>query len=279
MQKYAVVGNPVAHSRSPDIHMMFAKQVGLSISYEKIFSSEECFDEVVSKFFAEGGCGLNITVPFKRKAFSIIDDSYISERAKLAKAINTIWIRDGILHGCNTDGIGLLRDLNRLNFNFENARILILGAGGAARGAFQTLVNTPCSEINVINRTIVNAQNIVEEYKNKSRKIIDYGSLAEANKNGPWNLVINTTTSSLSNVAPDLPKNLYNKSNSLAYDMMYSKRETPFMHQARLDGATKCSDGLGMLVEQAAESFFIWCNIKPETVTVLENIRELMSHE
>ncbi|AGF49319.1 shikimate dehydrogenase [Candidatus Kinetoplastidibacterium galati] len=279
VQKYAVIGNPVAHSRSPDIHMMFAKQNGISISYEKIFSSEEYFDETVRKFFAEGGYGLNVTVPFKRKAFSIIDGNCISERAKLAKSINTIWTKDGVLHGCNTDGIGLLRDLTRLGFNFENARILIVGAGGAARGAFQTLINTSCSEINIANRTVVNAKNLVEECKDNDRKIINYGPLTEANKNGPWNLVINTTTSSLSNISPDLPRNLYCKGNSLAYDMMYSKKDTPFMRQARLDGATKCSDGLGMLVEQAAESFYIWCNVKPETITVLENIRKLMSNE
>lgn len=257
--------------------MMFAKQVGISISYEKIFSSEECFEEIVKKFFEKGGSGLNITVPFKRKAFSIIDDNCISERAKIAKAINTIWLKNGVLHGCNTDGVGLLRDLDRLNFNFENAKILIVGAGGAARGAVQTIINTPCAEINVTNRTVVNAKNLVEECKNKGKKIINHVLLSEANKNGPWNLVINTTTSSLSNVAPDLPENLYYKSNSLAYDMMYSKTETPFMRQARLDGATKCSDGLGMLVEQAAESFFIWLKIKPKTATILESIRELMS--
>lgn len=277
MQKYAVIGNPVAHSRSPDIHMMFAEQTGISISYERILSSEELFNETVRNFFLDNGCGLNITVPFKIKAFSIIDDNCISERAKLAKAINTIWIKDGLLHGCNTDGIGLLRDLTRLDFNFKNARILIVGAGGAARGAIHTLINTPCSEIHIANRTVINAQNLVKECKHNGGKVISYGPLIEANKNGPWNLVINTTTSSLSNVAPDLPGNLYYKDNSLAYDLMYSRKETPFMHQAKLDGAKECSDGLGMLVEQAAESFFIWCKARPNTTIILEKIRKLMN--
>ncbi|AFZ83227.1 shikimate dehydrogenase [Candidatus Kinetoplastibacterium blastocrithidii TCC012E] len=277
MKKYAVVGNPVAHSRSPEIHMMFAKQTGILISYDKIISSEEKFNKTVRSFFDENGYGLNITVPFKMKAFSIIDDNLISERAKIAKAINTIWIKDGLLHGCNTDGVGLLRDLTRLDFNFKNARILIVGAGGAARGALQALLNTSCSEIHIANRTVINAQNLVEECRNNDDKIIGHGSLADSNKNGPWDLVINTTTSSLSNLAPTLPGNLYCKDNSLAYDMMYSKDETPFMRQARLDGATNYSDGLGMLVEQAAESFFIWHNSRPNTITVIDNIRKLMS--
>ncbi|AFZ82901.1 shikimate dehydrogenase [Candidatus Kinetoplastidibacterium crithidiae] len=278
---YGVVGNPIEHSKSPIIHNAFSIQTGISIKYDKILTSEEYFSKTIKDFFESNGLGLNITVPFKKKAFEIIPYNNISERAKLAKAINTIWKKDNNLYGCNTDGVGLLKDINRLNFNLHNANILIIGAGGAARGVLEPLILSKPSKIHIVNRTKINAENLLNDFIHsttiKTNLKISYGGLSETNSEKPWDIVINTTASELNGESLDLPKLTFNPKKSLAYDIMYGSNKTSFLLKAENEGALQCVDGLGMLVEQAAESFFIWHGVRPETNKVLDEIRQLIS--
>ncbi|AGF47169.1 shikimate dehydrogenase [Candidatus Kinetoplastibacterium desouzaii TCC079E] len=277
---YAVIGNPVNHSRSPQIHHMFSEQTSIKLKYEKIQAFEYDFEQRVKDFFYMGGSGLNITVPFKQKAFMMISPNNISKRAALAKAVNTIWIENNNLYGCNTDGVGLISDLKNLNFDLKNTSILIVGAGGAARGILYPLISSGCSKIKIANRTKTNAEIILKEFSEILEQTdieISCSSLQEANSDGPWDIVINTTASGLKNEAPNLPSGLFKTNKSLAYDLMYSAKKTPFILHSELDGATRVSDGLGMLVEQAAESFFIWHGIKPDTQLVLTSLKKELS--
>ncbi|MBW0454644.1 MAG: shikimate dehydrogenase [Candidatus Kinetoplastibacterium crithidii] len=278
---YAVVGNPIEHSKSPIIHNEFSMQTGISIKYDKILTSEDHFSKTIKDFFESNGFGLNITVPFKKKAFEIIPYNNISERAKLAKAINTIWKTDNKLYGCNTDGVGLLKDLHRLNFNLNNANVLIIGAGGAARGILEPLILSNPSKIHIVNRTKINAENLLNDFTQstiiKTNIKISYGGLSETNSDRPWDIVINTTASELNGENLNLPELIFNPKKSLAYDIMYAPHKTSFLLKSENEGATQCVDGLGMLIEQAAESFFIWHGIRPETNTVLHKLRQLIS--
>ncbi|WBF65917.1 MAG: shikimate dehydrogenase [Candidatus Kinetoplastibacterium crithidii] len=277
---YAVVGNPIEHSKSPIIHKAFSIQTGISIKYDKILTSEDNFSKTIKNFFESNGLGLNITVPFKKKAFEIIPYNNISERAKLAKAINTIWKKNNNLYGCNTDGIGLLKDLHRLNFKLENTNILIIGAGGATRGILGPLILAKPSKIHIVNRTKINAENLLNDFTQssliKTNLNISYGGLSETDSDKPWDIVINTTASELNGEDLNLPKLTFNPKQSLAYDIMYSSHKTSFLLKSENEGATQCVDGLGMLIEQAAESFFIWHGIRPETNTILNELRQLI---
>ena len=254
---------------------MFGKQTGIAIQYDRLEAPLDQFEQTVHSFFSQGGRGLNVTVPFKLQAWKL-SEQHLSPRAKSALAVNTLWMENGELHGCNTDGVGLVQDLKRLHVDLSTARILMIGAGGAARGVMGPLLETGCPQLKVVNRTASRAHELVAEWKRNSacaKTSISSGGLEDAAQTGGWDLVINASASSLGDAPPDVPSNLY-APDALAYDMMYGAHPTSFMIQAQADGAQRTSDGLGMLVSQAAESFFIWNGVRPEVDPVLSTIRE-----
>lgn len=267
--RFAVIGNPIAHSRSPDIHARFAEQTGIDLVYERRLAPLDGFDASVDAFFAEGGRGLNVTVPFKQQAWERARD-HLTPRAREAGAVNTLWLREGALIGCNTDGIGLLRDLQRLGVLLAGAHVLVVGAGGAARGAVATLRGAGCASLHVANRTEARARALVADL-DQGGVPLSASELAGAARPGGWQVVINATASGLQDAAPDLPEGIY-APGARAYDMVYGARPTPFMLAAAAAGATT-ADGLGMLVEQAAESFFLWHGVRVDTAPVIGHLR------
>jgi shikimate dehydrogenase len=306
--RYAVVGNPVAHSRSPAIHAHFARQAGIDLEYGRLAAPLDGFRDAVLRFFAEGGRGLNVTVPFKQEAHAMAAQ-HLSARARLAGAVNTLWMHEGALHGCNTDGVGLVWDLLRLGARLDGARILLIGAGGAARGVLLPLADAGAAHLHIVNRTASRAHDLAGMWTrsragaatadaadaaragqgDKSHADggtaqpvvgdtaplavrITAGGLADAAVGAPWDIVVNASASSLGDAAPALPPGLY-AAQSLAYDMMYAPNPTPFMRQASSDGAGRTADGLGMLVGQAAESFHIWHGVRPQAEPVLDALR------
>ena len=272
--RYAVIGNPVAHSRSPAIHRLFGEQTGIRLDYDRIEAPLDRFASTVADFFADGGRGLNVTVPFKLQAWQLARE-HLSARAEQAQAVNTLWMQDGSLHGCNTDGPGLVDDLTRLGMVAARSDILIVGAGGATRGVVGPLLQAGARRIHVVNRTRQRAVDLVGWWLHRDPALqdrISAGGLDDAARANGWDLVINASASSLADAAPALPGGLY-ASGSLAYDMMYSAIPTPFMRQANADGASRTADGLGMLVAQAAVSFAIWHGVKPDIAPVLQAIR------
>jgi len=274
LPRYAVIGNPVAHSRSPHIHALFSAQTGKALQYEPLLAPVDGFVATVQAFREQGGLGLNVTVPFKTEAFELAR-AHLSDRARVAGAVNTLWLQDGAWHGCNTDGVGLVTDLLRLGVILEGARVLLVGAGGAARGVLQPLADQGCAHLRVVNRTAARAHDLVSSWSaatGTAASRATAGALTDAGISGGWNVVINATTSSLQGAAPELPRGLY-APDALAYDMMYGAEATAFMRQARADGAARTADGLGMLVGQAAESFFIWHGVRPDPAPVLTTLR------
>ncbi len=270
--RYAVVGNPIEHSRSPAIHQAFAKQCGIELSYERLLAPLDGFADCITTFFAQGGRGLNVTVPFKEEAFQLARRN-LSRRAELAGAVNTLWMHAGELHGCNTDGVGLLADLRRLGHDPAGRRILLVGAGGAARGVLLPLLEAGCAHLRIVNRGAERAVGLQAEFLAGLPQFaakVSSGALSEAGTG--WEIVINATSGSLSGQVPQLPEGIY-AAESLAYDMVYAARPTAFMEHAQAQGATQCADGLGMLVGQAAASFEIWHGVLPETETVLHSLR------
>jgi shikimate dehydrogenase len=270
--RYAVIGNPVAHSKSPQIHTLFAEQTGQALVYGLLPAPLDQFEASVETFFAAGGGGLNVTVPFKLQAYELTRGRQ-SERAEAAGAVNTLWRVDGQLHGCNTDGIGLLHDLQRLGADLPRARVLLVGAGGAARGVLLPLLATGCPHVHVVNRTESRAHELAQAFAGHAHAArLTSGSYDALAGGQQWDVVINATASSLQDTPPALPAGLYAR-DALAYDMVYGSQPTAFMRQAHADGATRTADGLGMLVSQAAESFFIWRGVRPETAPVLSALR------
>ncbi|RSF03740.1 shikimate dehydrogenase [Achromobacter aegrifaciens] len=277
LARYAVIGNPIAHSRSPQIHAMFAEQTGKPLRYERLLAPVDGFAQAVAAFVAEGGLGLNVTVPFKLDAYALAAGR-LSSRARLAGAVNTLSWRDGAWHGCNTAGVGLVSDLLRLGVRLTGASVLLVGAGGAARGVLQPLAEAGCARIHIVNRTASKAEELAASWRESGvspQTAVTGGSLADAALAGGWNLVINATASGLQNAAPDLPPGLY-APGAAAYDMMYGAQPTAFMQQAQADGAALAADGLGMLVGQAAESFYIWHGVRPDPAPVLAALREAL---
>ncbi len=271
---FAVIGNPVKHSRSPTIHHLFAQQTGISLQYDRLEAPIDQFESTVQHFFSRGGKGLNVTVPFKQQAWELAR-AHLSARAKMAQAVNTLWMQDDALHACNTDGVGLVSDLDRIGIKFSEARILLIGAGGAARGVLGPLLEAGCTQLRIVNRTQDRATELVHSWQQAypdTKQQISAGGLAEAKQEGGWDVVINASSSSLGDTAPQVPQGLY-ATGALAYDMMYGAQPTPFMLQAMADGAHHASDGLGMLVGQAAESFYIWHGVKPDITPVLHAVR------
>lgn len=277
-QRFAVIGHPVKHSRSPSIHQQFAAQTHIALTYERLEAPLDAFKHTVNQFFSAGGRGLNVTVPFKLEAWELARE-HLSTRARQAQAVNTLWMRDGALHGCNTDGVGLVSDLKRLGVRCEGARILMVGAGGAARGVLGPLLETGCKQLHVVNRTVARAQALVSEWhasEPSMQKVLSAGSLADTAVPERWDIVVNASASSLGGEAPALPAGLY-APGAWAYDMMYAAKPTAFMLQAKADGATHLSDGLGMLVGQAAESFYLWHGLRPDVTPVLTSLRAELS--
>jgi shikimate dehydrogenase len=264
--RYAVIGNPIAHSKSPLIHRMFAAQTGQNISYEALLAPLDGFAATVKRLREEDYQGCNITVPFKFEAFNIATE--LSERAQTAQAVNTLKFDGDNILGDNTDGAGLVRDIQEnLDVCLENRRILLMGAGGAAYGVVLPLLAAGAS-LTVANRTPDKAQQLRAAFT--ARGAITASSYE--NLHGQhFDVVVNATSSSLSNEMPALPDTIF-AANALAYDMMYG-RETPFMAFARKHGAC-VADGLGMLVEQAAEAFFLWRGVHPETAPVIAVLRK-----
>lgn len=269
IDRYAVIGNPVSHSKSPQIHAAFAAATGQSLEYTAILAPLEEFPQTVAAFRQHGGRGLNITLPFKQPAVDLCDQ--LSERARRAGAVNTISFNNNDLYGENTDGVGLLRDLlDNLECKIDDRAVLILGAGGAARGIIDPLFDAQPGQICIANRSLDKARLIADAFKDRGHiKVSGYPALAGQS----FDLVINATSLSLSNELPPLPAGVF-KPGALAYDMMYANRPTCFMDWAMQAGASRAVDGLGMLVEQAAEAFYLWRGVRPETLPVQAMIRQ-----
>ena len=265
--RYAVIGNPISHSKSPLIHKLFAEQTGQDMGYEAIEAPLDGFAATVQRLRAEGYKGCNVTVPFKFEAFKLCDR--LGDRARDAKAVNTLLFQDGQILGANTDGAGLLADIEKnLGFKLMWKDALLLGAGGAAAGVIWPLFNAGLGVV-IANRTIDKAQVLADEFEGAGTV---YARRYDELAGRQFDLVINATSSGLKDELPPLPDGLF-KPGALAYDMMYG-RETPFMAFARQQGADIVSDGLGMLVEQAAEAFYLWRNVRPDTKPVLEQLRK-----
>ena len=267
--RYAVFGNPVGHSKSPDIHSQFAAQTGQSLIYTAELIELDQFSEAVTAFAANNGKGLNITVPFKQEAWQLATER--SSRAERAGAVNTLLIKDNTLFGDNTDGLGLVRDLiDNHNQNINNQHILIVGAGGAVRGVIEPILELKPAELVIANRTVEKAWQLAKDFSELGNIS---GCSLEALDAQHFDIVINGTSASLHGDLPPLPNTLFNN-NACAYDMMYAAHPTPFMQWAKKNGVAHVYDGLGMLVEQAAESFRLWRGVTPETRPVIQSIRE-----
>lgn len=268
IDRYAVMGNPVKHSRSPQIHKAFAEQTDQAMTYTALLVPEGGFRAAVDKFRADGGKGLNITVPFKLEAFDRVDKR--SERAERAGAVNTIVVRsDGSLFGDNTDGVGLVRDItHNLDGRLTGKRILVLGAGGAVRGVLAPILNEKPALLVLANRTLEKAHQLALEFRDLGR--VEAVPLAKVE--GPFHWIINGTAASLAGELQPLPAGVIGP-HSRVYDMMYGKEPTVFNRWALAQGAEQAHDGLGMLVEQAAESFRLWRGVMPATGPVLAELR------
>ncbi|MDH3691449.1 MAG: shikimate dehydrogenase [Gammaproteobacteria bacterium] len=268
---YAVMGNPVAHSKSPQIHTLFATQCGIRIDYRAIQVDLGGFEQAVSNFQASGGQGLNVTVPFKLEAWKLATER--SARAERAGAVNTLkFSRQGERFGDNTDGVGLVRDMvQNLNRPVCAANLLIVGAGGAVRGVLGPLLAEQPKLLVVANRTIDRAAGLADLFAHDGHiQVCGLPDLAGQS----FDIVINATAAGLSGEVPELPDGLFT-ADALGYDLMYADEPTAFMRWAKDHGATHAVDGLGMLVEQAAESFFIWHDRKPETAPVIATLRQV----
>ncbi|GAA5524599.1 Shikimate dehydrogenase (NADP(+)) [Microbulbifer aestuariivivens] len=270
---YAVIGNPVDHSLSPWIHQAFARQTGEDIAYEKLPAPKDGFKSVARRFFAAGGRGLNVTVPFKLDAFDFADQ--VTERASAAGAVNTLAMRDdGSILGDNTDGAGLVTDIrDNLGWPIAGRRVLMVGAGGAARGAMLPLLERGPALVHIANRTAERAERLALEFaRHGSLEASGFDSLG-----GSFDLIINASAASLSGDLPPLADTLVGHG-CQAYDMVYGAQPTPFMAWAAARGA-ETADGLGMLVGQAAESFMLWRGTRPQTTPVLQALRARLQNQ
>jgi shikimate dehydrogenase len=268
VDQYRVFGNPIHQSKSPSIHEAFAQATKQHLNYQAQLVAEDEFEGTVTAFFASGGKGLNITVPFKQRAFAMAQT--LSPAAQKAKAANTLYLNEqGQLVADNTDGMGLVRDIcHNLSGELKAKRILVLGAGGAVRGVLQPLLAQQPRTIVVANRTHSKAEQIAESFT-------ELGSISSCpieQLQGPFDWIINGTSASLAGDLPPLPSGLVNP-NTRCYDMMYSSQTTVFNAWALNQGAAQANDGLGMLVEQAAQSFNLWRSVLPPTATVLQALR------
>lgn len=265
---FAVFGNPVAHSRSPVIHQAFARQFDVSLDYQKRLAPLDGFRQAVEQFFAEGGSGANVTLPFKEEAFRLC--RVTTQRAKTAGAVNTLWQIDGELHGDNTDGIGLVRDMTvNLGWQLQGKSVLILGAGGAVRGIIDPLAEAGVAQITVANRTLERARTLAADMQLHGRPV---NVMPLDRLSGQHDIIINAISAGLQGDVPDLPGDLGHE-NSGCYDLLYGTATTPFVRWAEQQGYRNRADGLGMLVEQAAASFERWLALTPSTSRVIQGLR------
>lgn len=263
--RYAVIGNPVAHSKSPWIHAEFARATGQDMEYGRIEAPRDGFVRAVEEFRAAGGRGANVTVPFKEQAFRYCNAP--SARAQAAQAVNTLAFDGDLARGDNTDGVGLVRDLTaNCGRRIAGASILLMGAGGAARGVLAPLAQAGAARIVIANRTVARAQALAASLAASAVSACGYDALA----GDSFDFVINATSAGLEGAAPRLPAGIFARG-ALAYEMVYG-RDTPFLAMARAAGVEAC-DGTGMLVEQAAESFQLWRGVRPDTAAVLAALR------
>lgn len=264
--RYAVIGNPIAHSKSPDIHARFAAQTSQHLIYERLLAPLDDFAASVRQFIAQGGKGANVTVPFKLEAFAIADQ--LSERAQAAGAVNTLIFDGTNIRGDNTDGIGLVNDIVvNAGVSITGRRVLLLGAGGASRGVILPLLQQKPSQLLIANRTVAKAIELADQFSGKGP--VDASGFDALT--GSFDVIINATSASLADDVPPIPATVFGTT-SFAYDMMYGAAPTAFMRFAAQHGAA-VRDGLGMLVEQAAESFFIWRGVRPDTAAVFSALR------
>lgn len=274
MDRYAVFGNPIGHSKSPFIHQQFAAQLNEPISYEAILAPVNGFSDSWRQFVASGGKGGNVTVPFKEQAFQLAER--LSERAKIAGAVNTLYLdQDGRLCGDNTDGLGLVADLKKLGAPLYHSCVLLLGAGGAVRGVIQPLLESGVSHIVIANRTAEKAHILAELFQSQFKEACIEGCGLSEIPALTYKIVINATSSGLSNERPEIAADIL-KDCVLAYDMLYSKEPTAFLRWCQSLGIAQVADGLGMLVAQAAESFNIWRGRRPLTEPVIVKLSELL---
>lgn len=255
-KQFAVIGNPIEQSRSPELHYAFAAKTGVDLNYKKILAPLDGFENTAKAFFAQNGVGMNVTVPFKEQAFALCDQ--LTERAKIAKAVNTLWMEDGKLYGDNTDGQGLVAAIQALGWELKDSRILILGAGGATRGVIYPLVQAGAKQIVIANRTLARAEQLVEDLKDAVPQT-ELKAIRLEQLSGEFDFVINATSASLTGDALQLPESLIFHH---AYEMAYGKPSS-FLDQAQ-QRQVPATDGFGMLVGQAIEAFSIWNGVKPE---------------
>ncbi len=270
MDRYCVFGNPIAHSKSPDIHAAFAAQTGQQLSYERRLAPLDGFAAAVQDFIAEGGKGANVTVPFKLEAVKVAQALTI--RARAAGAVNTLHFTDEGIIGDNTDGAGLVADIVRnAGVPITGKRVLLLGAGGAARGVVLPILEYRPAQLVIANRTVATAEALVEQFAALGGEGV-VSACGYAEIQGAYDIIINATSASLSAELPPVPASVF-APGALALDMMYGAQPTVFLQFAAQHGA-RLRDGLGMLVEQAAEAFSLWRGVQPETAAVLKALRE-----
>jgi len=274
-EKYGVIGDPISHSRSPEIHKLFAQQFNEKIDYNKYHIKADNLKQFIIDFHSSGGGGLNITLPHKMSAMNSV--SVLSPNAIQAKAINTIYFNGNEIIGDNTDGIGLIADLrNNFQVEIKNKKILILGAGGAVRGIIGSLIKENPSHIEIANRTISHAEKISKDFSNEAS--IKTCTIEELNEKGSFDLIINAISFDTNNKDIALSKNIISKS-SICYDLSYNSSPTQFMLWAMKNGANIAIQGWGMLIEQAAESYLIWKKIRPDTSAILKQINVTSSSQ
>ncbi|RIJ06919.1 shikimate dehydrogenase [Pseudomonas sp. 91RF] len=272
MDRYVVFGNPIGHSKSPMIHKLFAEQTGQSLDYSILLAPLDDFSGCATAFFQEGR-GANVTVPFKEDAYRLANS--LTDRAQRAGAVNTLSkLADGSLLGDNTDGAGLVRDLTvNAGFSLTGKRILLLGAGGAVRGALEPLLAEKPASVIIANRTVDKAELLAELF-------CDLGPVSASGYDWlrePVDVIINATSASLTGDVPPIAESLIEPGQTLCYDMMYGKEPTAFCCWASEHGAGVVMDGLGMLAEQAAEAFFLWRGVRPDTAPVLAELRRQLA--
>ncbi|OYY75462.1 MAG: shikimate dehydrogenase [Gammaproteobacteria bacterium 28-57-27] len=277
---YAVIGNPISHSKSPRIHTQFAAQTGQNMRYDALLAPLDDFYQSVKDFQNAGGRGMNVTVPFKLEAYALADR--LSPRAERAGAVNTLVFQaDGSIEGDNTDGVGLVRDLQYHDVTLKDANILILGAGGAVRGVLAPLLATHPASLVIANRTAERAQQLAHDFADLGTQVSSQ-AISQASQihgcgydelNGKiFDVIINGTSASLGGELPPLPEKLL-QPGGVAYDMAYGNEPTAFQRWAQARGASLALDGLGMLLEQAAESFYLWRGVRPDTQALRISMR------
>lgn len=271
MDRYGVFGNPIGHSKSPLIHRLFAEQTGQQLGYEALLAPLDDFPAFARTFFVEGS-GANVTVPFKEQALRLADE--LSPRARRAGAVNTLKKQaDGSLLGDNTDGVGLVRDLSRAGVSLAGKRVLLLGAGGAVRGVLEPFLAEAPAVLVLANRTLEKAEALAREFADLGRIYPSGFDWLEE----PVDVIVNGTSASLGGEMPPIAPSLIEPGRTVCYDMMYGREPTRFCSWAQTQGAAQVRDGLGMLVEQAAEAFLLWRGVRPDTAPVLERMRTLIA--